>query len=97
MSSDSLALLRKNASEELADLAEEHMKHDLQESDRDKLNQAARKLSVYTTIGSLAGLGLGIALAFRIRSLRAQAFNAFRASEKPTFVKFADGREGASQ
>lgn len=94
MSSESLALLRRNAGNELAQLAEEHMNHDLQQSDRDALNSAARKLSTYTTIGSFVGLGLGVALAFRVRRLRADTFKAFRAAEKPTQIKFADGRTG---
>ncbi|KAF2459298.1 hypothetical protein BDY21DRAFT_337885 [Lineolata rhizophorae] len=92
MSSESIAALRKNAGRELAQLAEEHMKHDLQQSDRDALESASRKVRNYTLIGSALGLGLGIAMAFRVRSLRTQMFNAFRTMEKPTHVKFADGR-----
>jgi len=93
MSLESLAISRKNASHELAQLAEEHMKHDLQQSDRDALNDASRKFSTYTAIGSILGLGLGAALAFRVRRARTEYFKAFRAIEKPTHVKFADGRE----
>jgi len=95
MSLESLAISRKNAGSELAQLAEEHMKHDLQQSDRDALNDAARKFSSYTAIGSIVGLSLGAALAFRVRRVRTQYFKAFRAIEKPTHVKFADGREQA--
>jgi len=40
------------------------------------------------------GLGIGIALAWQLRSNRVKFFNAFRAMQKPTHVKFADGREG---
>lgn len=94
MSSDSLALLRKNASQEIRALAEEHYKHDLQESDRDTLKSAAGKIGTHVTIGSIVGLGLGAFLAFRLRRTRMQMFNALRAHEKPTHVKFADGREG---
>jgi hypothetical protein len=94
MSSDSLAILRRNIGPELAQLAENHIQHDLRESDREALNSAAKKLSTYTTVGSLVGLGLGAVLAFRVRSVRAQAFKAIRAVEKPTHVRFADGREG---
>jgi hypothetical protein len=94
MSSDSLAILRRNIGPELAQLAENHIQHDLRDSDREALNSAAKKLSTYTTIGSLVGLGLGVVLAFRVRSVRAQAFKAIRAVEKPTHVRFADGREG---
>lgn len=50
---------------------------------------------MYAGIGSAIGLGLGIALAFRIRSQRTRMFNMFKAAEKPTHVKFADGRTGA--
>lgn len=96
MSQDSLALLRKNVGPELASLAEQHIQHDLTENDRQVLNKAAGKLSTYTTVGSLVGLGLGVALAFRIRSIRTQTFKAIRAAEKPTHVRFADGRERES-
>ncbi|KAF8852006.1 hypothetical protein BDZ45DRAFT_678685 [Acephala macrosclerotiorum] len=95
MSSDSLALLRRNASKELTELAEQHMQSDLQQSDRDALNKAAGTFSTYTTIGSLLGLGLGAAMAFRVRKVRTDYFRAFRAMEKPTHVQFANGRTEA--
>ena len=95
MSSDSLAVFRKHAGDDISKLAEEHLKHDLQDSDRDKLNEAASKLSTYATVGSLIGLGMGLALAFRIRSSRAKIFDAFKTAEKPTHVRFANGREGS--
>ena len=94
MSTDSLALLRKNAGQEISALAEEHIKHDLQDSDRDLLNSAASKFSTHVKVGSLLGLSLGVLLAFRLRRTRMQIFRAFRAQEKPTHVRFADGREG---
>ncbi|KAL8814585.1 MAG: hypothetical protein Q9223_006201 [Gallowayella weberi] len=94
MSTDSLALLRSNAGKDIAALAEENFKHDLHDSDRDALTSAASKISTHVAVGSLLGLGLGAFLAFRIRRTRMQMFNAFRAHEKPTHVKFADGREG---
>ena len=94
MSADSFAVFRKNAGEDISKLAEEHFKHDLQESDRDTLVNAAGKVGTHATVGSLLGLGLGLFLAFRVRSRRVQMFNAFRTAEKPTHVKFADGREG---
>ena len=94
MSADSLAILRKNVSEDIRMLADEHFKHDLNDSDRDTLKTAASKVGISATIGSLLGLGLGVFLAFRVRSSRTQIFNAFRTAEKPTHAKFADGREG---
>ena len=94
MSVESLALLRKNAGQDISALAEEHLKHDLQDSDRDALNSAASKIKTHVTVGSVLGLGLGTVLAFRLRRTRMQMFNALRAHEKPTHVKFADGREG---
>lgn len=94
MSTDSFAVLRKNAGEDISKLAEEHFKHDLQDSDRDVLKNAANKMGTHATVGSLLGLGLGLLLAFRIRRSRTQMFNAFRTAEKPTHVKFSDGREG---
>ncbi|MCJ1458675.1 hypothetical protein MMC28_009049 [Mycoblastus sanguinarius] len=95
MSAESFAILRKNAGGDISKLAEEHFKHDLRDSDRDTLNSAANKIGTHATVGSLVGLGLGLFLAFRIRSARTQMFNAFRTSEKPTHVKFPDGREEA--
>lgn len=96
MSFESLAISRKNASKELAQLAEQHLQHDLQQSDRDALNSAATKFSTYTTIGSVVGVALGAALAFRVRRLRTEYFKAFRAMDKPTHVQFADGRTGSA-
>lgn len=94
MSADSLAMLRRNSSKDLSELAEQHLQHDLQQSDRDALKSAASSLSTYATIGSLLGLGLGVALAFRVRKTRTEYFKAFRAIEKPTHVQFANGRTG---
>ena len=94
MSADSLAFLRKNVGEDISKLAEEHLKHDLRDSDRDTLNRAASRIGMHATVASFLGLGLGIFLAFSLRSNRNKMFNAFRTAEKPTHVKFADGREG---
>ena len=94
MSTESLALLRKNAGGDISALASEHLQHDLQDSDRDTLKTAASKISTHVTVGSLLGLGLGTLLAFRLRRSRMQIFQALRAQEKPTHVRFADGREG---
>jgi hypothetical protein len=49
---------------------------------------------MHAGIASLAGLGLGIYAAFRLRAMRMAYFNAFRAMEKPIEVRFADGRAG---
>jgi hypothetical protein len=94
MTSEALAVFRKTHGQELAKLAEEHLKHDLQEGDREILQQAASKFSTAATIGSIVGLGLGALLAFRVRSARLRMFNAFKARDKPTHVQFADGRTG---
>lgn len=96
MSTESLALFRKNAGQGISALAEDHIKHDLQDSDRDVLNSAATNFSTHVKIGSLLGLSLGALLAFRLRRTRMQMFKAFRAQEKPTHVRFADGRDGKS-
>ncbi|TAQ88767.1 hypothetical protein B7494_g2933 [Chlorociboria aeruginascens] len=95
MSSDSLAAFRRGLSTDLQKLADEHLQHDLQESDRNALISAGSQISTYASIGSLLGLGLGAALAFRIRSNRLKLFDAFRTTQRPTHVKFADGREEA--
>lgn len=93
MSRDAFAAFRRSPqSSELAELAEKHLEHDLDASDRDALENAARKVGTFATVGSLVGLGLGFFLAARLRRGRADMFNAFRAVEKPTHVQFADGR-----
>ncbi|KAK4998600.1 hypothetical protein LTR66_002199 [Elasticomyces elasticus] len=92
MSSDSLAVFRKGLGPQLGALAEEHFKHDLEQSDRDALQSAASKLSTHTTIGSALGLGLGLFFAIRVRQNRAAMFNAFRTAERPTHIQFAGGR-----
>jgi len=46
-------------------------------------------------VGTLVGLSLGAYLAYRLRANRARMFQAFRTSEKPTHVRFANGREEA--
>ena len=97
MSADSFAILRKNAGEDISKLAEEHYKHDLQDSDRDKLMSAGVKVSTYSSVGSALGLALGLFLSFRLRRNRLRMFKAFRTAEKPTHLKFADGREGTWQ
>ncbi|KAF9886756.1 hypothetical protein FE257_011133 [Aspergillus nanangensis] len=90
--SESFAVLRRRRSDELAKLADQHIQHDLQQSDRDALKNAAYKVSLWTTVGSAVGVGLGLYVAFRLRSTRKALFEAFRAKEKPTKVVFADGR-----
>lgn len=64
----------------------------LDPKDRDLLNKAGRKVSTHAGLASGIGLGLGIYLAYRLRSMRLAYFNAFRAMEKPVEVRFADGR-----
>ncbi|KIX03056.1 uncharacterized protein Z518_06606 [Rhinocladiella mackenziei CBS 650.93] len=93
MSTGSFAALRRTRSEDLAKLAEEHFKHDLLESDRDLIKNAGSKASTHALIGSLAGIALGGFLAFRLRGNRKAMYQAIRAAEKPTHVRFADGRE----
>ncbi|EEH17645.2 hypothetical protein PABG_00208 [Paracoccidioides brasiliensis Pb03] len=78
--------------QELNKLAEEHLEHDLQPSDCDRLNSAASKLGTHTTVGSVVGIGLGMYMAYRVRRVRMDMFTAFRIVEKPTHVQFASGR-----
>jgi hypothetical protein len=91
---ESFAALRRRRRDELARLADEHMQHDLQPADRDALKAAASKVSTWTTIGSAVGIGLGLYVAFRLRTTRKVIFEAFKAREKPTSVVFANGRTG---
>jgi hypothetical protein len=91
---DSLAILRQNRSDELARLADEHIQHDLQPNDRDKLKAAATSISLWTTVGSAVGVSLGLLAAIRLRGTRKAFFSAIRAQERPTKVVFEDGRTG---
>lgn len=86
--------IRSRRGDELTRLADQHMQHDLQPEDRDVLKSAASRVSLWTTVGSAVGIGLGLYVAFRLRSTRKAFFAAFRAAEKPTQVVFADGRTG---
>ncbi|KAF2206659.1 hypothetical protein CERZMDRAFT_89149 [Cercospora zeae-maydis SCOH1-5] len=95
MSIDSIALFRKGLGPDLNQLAEKHYQHDLTESDRDAIKSAASTLSLHTAIGSALGLTLSLLLASRIRRSRARLFRTFKTTEKPTHVRFADGREEA--
>lgn len=70
-----------------------HRQCSLNQTDRDALQKAASTVSTHVTVGSLVGIGLGIFLAYRIRSNRAAMFKAFKASDQPTAVRFAGGRE----
>lgn len=65
----------------------------LQDTDRDALKTAATKVSTHALIGSLVGIGLAGYLALRLRANRAAMYQSFRAADKPTHVKFANGRE----
>ncbi|KAF2256216.1 hypothetical protein BU26DRAFT_513052 [Trematosphaeria pertusa] len=89
---DSLAAFRDRRSKELRKLAEEHLQHDLRQSDRDILRSAGGKVSTHAQLGSLLGISFGLYCAIRLRSMRQAYFNAFRAMEKPIEIKFADGR-----
>ncbi|CAH0019925.1 unnamed protein product [Clonostachys rhizophaga] len=93
MSIESLAAFRRTGrSNDLAQLAEKHLEHDLQDSDREILQQSVAKVGTHATLGSVVGLGLGILFAYRLRRGQANAFKALRAAEKPTHVQFADGK-----
>jgi hypothetical protein len=91
---ESFAALRSRRSDELAKLADQHLQHDLRQEDRDTLKSAAGKVSFWTGVGSAVGIGLGLYVAFRLRSSRKAFFDVFRAQERPTQVVFADGRTG---
>jgi hypothetical protein len=92
--SESLAAFRSNRSNDLRQLAEEHVQHDLNQQDRDLLKSAGGKVSMHAGVASLIGVGLGVYAAFRLRAMRLAYFNAFKAMEKPVEVRFADGRTG---
>ena len=89
----SIAAFRKHSSEDLAKLAESHFQHDLNDNDKQLLMKAASKAQTWALAGSVVGIGLGTLLALRVRSNRNKMFKAFRASERPTAVIFASGRQ----
>ncbi|KAI0202555.1 hypothetical protein F4808DRAFT_420560 [Astrocystis sublimbata] len=92
----SLAAFRKTEQhDELAKLANQHFQSDLEPSDREALRTATRSIASSTTVGSLVGVGLGLYAAIRLRRVRTEMFAAFRATEKPRSVVFANGREEA--
>ncbi|KAL4802022.1 hypothetical protein BDV18DRAFT_148070 [Aspergillus unguis] len=86
---------RSRRQDELARLADYHIQHDLSKDDRDALKSAAKSVSIWTTVGSAIGIGLGLYAAIRLRSSRKAFFDVFRAAEKPIKVVFADGRTEA--
>lgn len=73
-------------------MAEDQLRDDLKPEDREVLRKAASRVGTHTALGSLAGLSLGIYMAFRLRKIRLDMFNAFRAHEKPMQVMFEGGR-----
>ncbi|KAI1438597.1 hypothetical protein GGR50DRAFT_703795 [Xylaria sp. CBS 124048] len=87
------ALRQSGQQDELAQLATKHAEHDLEPSDRETLKTATKRIATFTTIGSFVGLGLGLYASFRLRRLRLDMFNAFRAAEKPSYVVFQNGRQ----
>ncbi|TFK99512.1 hypothetical protein BDV98DRAFT_532593 [Pterulicium gracile] len=93
--SQSLAAFRTKRSTDLAQLAEDHINHDLNQQDQDLLKSAAKKAGTHASIASLVGLGLGVFAAVRLRTMRVTYFKAFRAMEKPVELRFADGRTEA--
>ncbi len=91
----SLAVFRKSEQQdELTKLASEHIRSDLEPSDRTALRKATARVATATTVGSLVGLGLGVYASIRLRKVRTDVFAAFRAAEKPSSVLFANGRQG---
>lgn len=85
-------------------------RYSLELKDREVLNRAGRKLTTHVGLGSLVGIGLGLYGAYKLRTMRVAYFNAFKvatpvpefhteltryqAMEKPTEIRFADGRTG---
>lgn len=65
------------------------------DEDRQVVRKAGSKASTHALIGSLAGIALGGFLAWKLRANRNAVYQAFRTADKPTHIKFADGREEA--
>ncbi|KAL4930461.1 uncharacterized protein BDV17DRAFT_258713 [Aspergillus undulatus] len=92
---DLYPIARGRRTDELSRLADYHIQQDLSADDRDALKSATKSVSLWTTVGSAIGIGLGLYTAFRLRSSRKAFFDVFRAAEKPVKVMFADGRTEA--
>lgn len=88
------ALFRSHPNDELARIGEAHLKQDLSADDRARLKTAASRVTNYTTVGSLLGLGLGAAMAYRIHTNRVALYNAFKMVNRPVEVIFPNGRRG---
>ena len=67
----------------------------LTDSDRALLLRSASTLSVSATVGSVAGVTLGLLAGLRLRRNRAKLFTAMRTAQRPASVTFADGRTEA--
>ncbi|KAI0001540.1 hypothetical protein F4779DRAFT_604138 [Xylariaceae sp. FL0662B] len=89
------AFRKSDRHDDLQQLAEEHLKRDLSQEDRNVLIKSTNRMTSHAVWGTLIGLGLGVYAAYRLRRLRVDTFNAFRLTEKPTHVRFADGRQVA--
>ncbi|KAK0639906.1 hypothetical protein B0T16DRAFT_497871 [Cercophora newfieldiana] len=89
------AIFRSYPDKDLAKIGEEHLQNDLSAQDRDHMRSAASKVSKHTAVGTILGLGLGLALASRIHSNRIALYNAIKAVSKPTELIFANGRREA--
>eukprot|EP00026_Physarum_polycephalum_P018374 Phypoly_transcript_19935.p1 GENE.Phypoly_transcript_19935~~Phypoly_transcript_19935.p1 ORF type:complete len:184 (+),score=23.69 Phypoly_transcript_19935:91-642(+) len=88
---DSLALMRNGPHKAYAQLAEDHLQHDLNADERAILEKAAGKVSMHVTVGSLVGIGLGLALAFRLRQSAVRIFQTVKRAEKPIAFQYKDG------
>ncbi|KAK0728859.1 hypothetical protein B0T26DRAFT_673328 [Lasiosphaeria miniovina] len=88
------AVFRSHPTGDLAKIGEAHMQHDLASEDRSRLRTAARKVSVHASLGSILGLGVGLAMAWRIRANRMALYDVLRTSMRPTEVVFASGQRG---
>lgn len=96
MSRSIFAAFRSTPDTDLAKISEQHLKEDLPPEDRSRLRRAASSVSTHASVGSLLGLGLGLALAYRIHNNRVGLYNTFKVMSKPTEVIYANGRRGTS-
>jgi hypothetical protein len=79
-----LTVFRSYPVKNLAQIGEDHLQNDLSSEDRSHLQSAASKVSTHTAVGSILGLGLGIAPASRIHANRVALYNAIKAVSRPT-------------
>ena len=67
----------------------------LAQSDKELVSKVSHNIPYHMRVGSLVGLATGVLLGFRVRRSKTRLIKTFRMTERPLYVRFASGREGA--